>query len=221
MSFAYFTQRLQMSFKSHEQKKQYQREWIRSKRVGKRCKQCSEILPYHHSKFCNEGCTDKYHKEQAKLKRQKEKDNQMPRFCKYIHCRKLLPKEAHATKKYCQGTDCAYKMNQLEAKKHRDANKKEHKPVYRVCKLEGCDKTFEVEKGKSLARYCSDECRAEKNRRAWRENAIKEKDKLKTIIEEKKVRGNGKPKEFSLPKRFLVRGLISNGNRADSISVNA
>jgi len=210
-----------MPYKDPNQKRAFQREWTKNKRGVKRCVHCTEILPYHRSKFCNEGCSDKYHKEQVRLKRQKEKDSQAPRFCKYIHCRKLLPKEAHTTKKYCQGTDCAYKMNQLEAKKHRDANKKEHKPVFRPCKLEGCDKTFEVEKRKSLTRYCSDECRKEKNRRAWRKNAIKEKDKLKTTIEEKNVRGNGKPKEFSLPKRFLVRGLISNGNRADSISVNA
>jgi len=191
----------------------------KNRRTVKRCVHCSEILPYHRSKFCNEGCTDKYHKEQVRLKRLKEKAKQVPRFCKYKYCRKLLPKDAHATKKYCQGTDCATKQNQLEAKQRREANKKEHKPVYRECKV--CEKTFEVEKRKFRTQYCSDECRKEKNRRAWRKSATKERDKLNAIETEKKERGNGKPKEFRLPAWTLVRGNISNGNRSDSISCQA
>jgi len=71
---------------------------------------------------------------------------QPPKFCKYIKCRKLLPKDAHHHKKYCPGTDCAYKMNQLEAAERRAEDKINNpKPKkYKVCNFDKCKKPFEV-----------------------------------------------------------------------------
>ena len=148
---------------------------------------------------------------------------QPPRFCKYIHCKKLLPKDTHHRKKYCPDTDCYAKQNKLEAIVRREANKKV-KIISKVCALDGCDNQFEMSDMKRGICYCSEECRKEKRKQTSREyfkrhnqTADKPKREMVTGIEKRvdKLRDSG------INPRFLVRGNISYGNIASAMSMNS
>jgi len=150
---------------------------------------------------------------------------QPPRFCKYVHCKKLLPKDAHSLKKYCKDTDCAYKMNQLEAAERR-AEEKINNPKpkkFKVCNFNKCKKPFEVPPKSPLQVYCSEECRIARRKKDQNErNAIKAKATA-TKKEEvaKMTKEENKEQESGLPRRILERGNITNGNIGWAGSVNA
>jgi len=155
----------------------------------------------------------------------KDKKIALPRFCKYIKCRKLLPKDIHSLKKYCVGTTCAYKQNQLEAGIRR-AEEKINNPKpkkFKVCNFDECGKKFEVPPKSPLQAYCNEDCRSAKRKKSQNErnaiiakaSAVKKEEVAKMTKEENKEQKSG------IAKRFLVRGNISNGNTADVISVNA
>jgi len=132
---------------------------------------------------------------------------QLPRFCKYIKCRKLLPKDAHHQKRYCQGTKCFYLQNQLEAAERRKANKK-IKIISKICNLDGCDNEFEVSGMKQGTLYCSEKCRKKKHRETAKEYFRRHNqasDKIEwEMVEgvEKKVK---KLRDSGINPRFLVR----------------
>jgi len=155
----------------------------------------------------------------------KDKKIAIPRFCKYIKCRKLLPKDIHSLKKYCVGTTCAYRQNQLEAAERRAEDKINNpKPKkFRVCNFDKCKKPFEVPPKSPLQTYCSEECRTARRKKDQNErNAIIAKAiVIKKEEIAKMAKEENKEKESGIAKRFLVRGNISNGNTADVISVNA
>jgi len=148
---------------------------------------------------------------------------QSPRFCKYIKCRKLLPKDASTLKKYCKDTTCAYKMNQLEATERRAEDKINNpKPnKFKVCNFDECKKTFEVPPKSPLQAYCSEECRTAKRKRDQNErNAIIAKaaaDKKEEIAKKDESR----TKKSGLSQRLLERGNISCWNIGWAGSMNA
>jgi len=149
---------------------------------------------------------------------------QPPRFCKYIHCKKLLPKDAPTLKKYCKDTDCAYKMNQLEAAERRAKQKIQNpKPKkIRICNFDECAKEFEVDPKAPLKAYCNDECRDANRKKVqakrWEQEQIKivakREEKAQATIAETGTKSG-------LPKRLLERGPITSGNTAWAGNVNA
>jgi len=157
----------------------------------------------------------------------KDKKIALPRFCKYIHCKKLLPKDAPTLKKYCKGTECAYKMNQLEAAERRAEDKINNpKPKkFRVCSFDECKKPFEVPPKSPLQAYCNDDCRSARHKKAQN---IKNKQRAARKIfkmekEEKLFIAETKKKKSGIKQRFLVRGLDENSSNqiACMLSVNA
>jgi len=149
-----------------------------------------------------------------------------PRFCKYIKCRKLLPKDAHHQKRYCIGTDCYSKQNKLEAKELRAVNKK-IKIISKICNLDGCDNKFEVSGMKQGTLYCSEECRKEKHKQTAREyfrrhNQASDKIEWEIVKEvEKKVK---KLRDSGINPRFLVRnyrGYSTSNQIATMMGMNA
>ena len=73
------------------------------------------------------------------------------KHCKYEECGKELPEDAHAQKVYCPNTKCAYKQNQLDAKRKRAEEKKNKKIVMVKCKSDYCDKEIVLH---HRQRYC-------------------------------------------------------------------
>jgi len=152
----------------------------------------------------------------------KDKKIALPRFCKYIHCRKLLPKDCHHQKRYCQDTKCFYLQNQLEAKERRDKLKANKPKKFKICNFDECGKEFEVDPKASLKAYCDDECRDANRKKVqakrWEQEQIKivakrEKKVQATIAETGTKSG--------LPRRILERGNITSGNIGWAGSVNA
>ncbi|TET88541.1 MAG: hypothetical protein E3J96_03150, partial [Sulfurovum sp.] len=78
---------------------------------------------------------------------------QPPRFCKYIHCRKLLPKDSHHQKRYCSDTDCYAKQNKIEQKERRDKLKANKPKKFKICNFDECGKEFEVDPKAPLKAY--------------------------------------------------------------------
>ena len=139
----------------------------------------------------------------------------LPRFCKYIHCKKLLPKDAPTLKKYCKDTDCAYKQNQLEAKERRDEIKAIKKPKKRTCRWKDCKNTFELQHGKELQAYCSDECRLKKQQegqRIYREKIASQKEErtIENVFKEEEIKIDRRlaKQSINIDPRFTTRGKI-------------
>jgi len=134
----------------------------------------------------------------------------IPRFCKYIHCRKLLPKDCHHQKRYCIDTDCFYLQNQLEAKEKRDAIKAEKSKKFRICNFGECGKEFEVDPKAPLKVYCDEKCRDANHAKGQKKR-----------YEERMAREVKKPKDSGLPEWTQVRGNITNSNTGWMGSINA
>ena len=154
--------------------------------------------------------------ETRKNERLKEKQQLVPRYCKYEKCGKLLDYKLKITKVYCPNTDCAYKQNQIDAKRKRDARPPK-KQQYKVCEYDPCGKDFPINSRQTRQAYCSEECRA--NNKAKRQ---REREQGKGVQERVKTRGPGKEKPNKpIDPRYLVRGNISGASRECTISVNA
>jgi len=151
----------------------------------------------------------------------KDKKIAFPRFCKYIKCRKLLPKDAHHQKKYCQDTKCFYLQNQLEAKERRDKLKANKPKKFKICNFDECGKEFEIPTNSPLQAYCDDKCRDANRKKVQAKRWEQEQIKIVAKREEVVRMNKSKDKKSGLPKRLLVRGNISHGNVACAISVNA
>jgi len=210
-----------MPYANPEDKKEFQRNWHRTRRPIKLCKKCKEIIPVHKASFCSDHCCDTYHRDIAKLKRQKERESLPPRFCKHEKCKKLLPKTAHVTKKYCMGTDCAYKQNNINMKIRRDANRKEKKPKEPKlikCKRENCTKMVDISKN-ALKRYCNTKCREANNSQIQRQN----NDIVKKEVVRDMVANNKDKKRYNgtVDPKWLRRGNISSNQISTSIEGNA
>lgn len=162
---------------------------------------CNEPLAKGKRKFCCEDHSNAHYQEKKRLERLKKKQaNAIERNCAYEECGKEIPKEAHFQKKYCIGTDCAYKQNQLDQKRQR-AEAKKNKPVVIIkCYNDNCQKP--IEKKHHRMKYCSDECRNAQNQsdhrdRLFIESSGYEESKRLALIH------NGNKKELVIPSEFL------------------
>jgi len=152
----------------------------------------------------------------------KDKKIALPRFCKYIKCRKLLPKESHHQKRYCIDTDCYSKQNKIEQKERRDKLKASKPKKFKICNFDERGKEFEVDSKAPFKAYCDDECRNANRKKVqakrWEQEQIKivakREEKVQATIVETGTKSG-------IAKRFLLRGTISNHKTASSISVNA
>jgi len=154
----------------------------------------------------------------------KDKKIALPRFCKYVHCKKLLPKDAHSLKKYCKDTECAYRQNQLEAAERRAEQKIQNpKPKkYKLCNFDECKKEFEVPPKSPLQAYCSDECRDEQRRRTQRENHAKNIiPKQIKVAEEVEEKAHRNTKSMYIDTYWLDRGRISSTQTDTMIGANS
>jgi len=146
----------------------------------------------------------------------------IPRFCKYTHCRKLLPKDCHHQKRYCVDTDCYSKQNKIEQKERRDKLRANKPKKFRTCNFDECKKSFEVDPKAPLKAYCDDECRNANHKKVqakrWEQEQIKivakREERVQATIAETGTKSG-------IAKRFLVRGTISNHKTASAISVSA
>ena len=146
-----------------------------------------------------------------------------PRFCKYVFCKKLLPKNTPTLKKYCLGTDCYSKQNSIAAKERRDIARTKKPKKFKVCNFDECKKRFEVPAKSPLRESCSDECRDARKRKVQniskatiaKEKTVRKEEAIKI---EKKV---DKLRDSGIEQCFLERGNISNGNTAWAGNVNA
>jgi len=140
---------------------------------------------------------------------------QPPRFCKYIHCKKLLPKDAHNQKRYCIDTDCYSKQNKIEQKERRDKLKANKPKKFRICNFDECGKEFKVDPKAPLKAYCDDECRDANRKKIQAKRWEKEQIKIVAKREEKvqaTIAETGT--KSGLPRRILERGNITSGNIA-------
>jgi len=126
------------------------------------------------------------------------------RTCAYENCEQVLPEKFSTKRKYCEGTDCYYKQNQLDAKKQRAGKVKTYKTM--TCLNEYCENTFEQKK--STQKYCCTKCRRDQSQITNLKKQNKEVSLyLKTKATAKITSGN--KKNIPLKPEWLVRGKIS------------
>lgn len=125
------------------------------------------------------------------------------RTCAYEKCNKTLPSTFTTKQKYCKGTDCYYKQNQLDAKKKRAATIKKYKQL--TCLNDYCENTFDQKK--STQKYCCTECRRQQSQFT----ALKKKNKeVSLYLKTKEIAKstNGNKKNIILKPEWLTRGRI-------------
>ncbi len=173
--------------------------------MPRQCSQCLKVLSGNQTKFCSEKCGIEFHNTQLKYKKERDKKTQEIRYCKYVLCQKELPKGINSLKMYCPGTNCSYKMNQLQQKQRREEDKKNREPVIRNCALESCGKEFEVAGHNTRQSYCTAGCR---NKATKLRQAIHQKENTK-LIKETKIMKKLEPenKTGKIDKRWLHRNL--------------
>lgn len=166
---------------------------------------CENILPAGRRKYCSDKCMDRFFALRviaAKAEERKKLREKDIRVCKYELCNKKLPTTANNLKKYCFGTDCYGKQNQLEAKRRRENRNKDIGKSKQVCKNDNCELIVE---GDYRRKYCSDKCRIDQ---------VKTNEDLKLQTEaniykktkENALKKNGNKKKIGVRKKFLVRG---------------
>ena len=152
-----------MPYKNKEDKHANARFHYNKNKTEKLCslEGCEKPLPTNRNKFCSDTCSNKHFADKTRIAKQiKRARESIVRHCAYVECKKELPKTAHAQKRYCPGTDCYYKQNQLDQAKKR-AEKKENKVIkFDTCQNDNCDETFEHHPRK---KYCTTECRKDQN----------------------------------------------------------
>ena len=161
---------------------------------------CNEPLKKGARKFCCEDHSNKHYQNMKKLERLKLKQNNT-RFCKYEECGKKLPKDAHAQKEYCPDDKCAYKQNQLDAKRKRAKKRAEKCKELIVCSNTECTETFEFV---SRKKYCSKECRNAQNQADFQEKRKTELLDYENAKDEA-LSKYGTKKEIFIPSQFLGR----------------
>ena len=119
--------------------------------------------------------------------------------CKYEECKKELPTDIHAQKTYCPNTKCAYKQNQLDAKRKRAEEKKNKKVIMVRCWNDYCNE--EIQKH-HRQKYCSKECRNAQNQRDHKERLLAEAGEYDESKKQALIQ-NGSKKKLVIPAEFL------------------
>ena len=129
----------------------------------KRCylDECSKPLPKGARRFCCEGHSNKHYYNLRKSERAKEKELEgIVRHCDYTECGKEIPKDAHAQKRYCPGTDCYRKQNAIDNVRLRAERKALKEKKWLTCANDNCNKKFTP---LYMKKYCCPECRNAQN----------------------------------------------------------